>query len=264
MTTNIKLFENWIAEEEAAETPVAPTAATTVPAVKPTDYKAQNTIGGGKVMQAIISCIPPFDIAKSTLRINEIPTTDVGSVQFTYDSTLKTWKSADSISFQKAFTALIKITDKSRAKRSLAGIIVDALTFTGDSVAWNYNPNLADSKSSTTIDRLVAACGTNSFRGAVPADAAQISELAGIDSTPITNLTVTTEVNIDTLIPTGKFNILVNNAGSGPFTSISDDVITKLVGKGSALGSNLVVKQKITTVLTDLIAKSKIEAAKPI
>lgn len=259
MTTNIKLFENWIAEEEAAETPVAPTAATTVPAVKPIEYKVQNTIGGGKVMQAIISCIPPFDIAKSTLRINEIPTTDVGSVQFTYDSTLKTWKSADSASFQKAFTALNKITDKSSAKRSLAGIIVDALSSTGSSVTWNYNPTTATTPN--TIDQLIAASGINSFRGTVPADTTQISELAGIGSTPITKLTVITEVNIDTLIPTGKFNIAVNDADSGPFTSISDDVITKLVGKGLA---NTVVKQKITTVLTDLIAKSKIEAAKPI
>lgn len=259
MTTNIKLFENWIAEEEAAEAPVAPATTAAAPVVKPTEYKTQNTIGGGKVMQAIISCIPPFDIAKSTLRINEIPINEVGSVQFTYDSALKTWKSADSTSFQKAFTGLSKITDKSSAKRSLAGIIVDALASTGVPNVWNYNPNMAATPN--TVDQLIIAGGINSFRGTVPADTTQISELAGIGSQPITKLSVITEVNIDTLSPTGKFNISVNDASSGPFTSISNDVITKLVGTGSA---NTVVKQKITTVLTDLIAKSKIEAAKPI
>ena len=266
MTTNIKLIENWIAEEEAAETPIAPVAAApTAPAVKLNDFVSQNIIGESKQIKVTLSGLKPFDITKSTLTVVGVNLFE--SVKFTYDSSSKTWKSADTAAFNAAAAALTPIKDRSKAKKSLAGIILDSLALAGAPTAWNYNPNIASNTAANTVDRLVAAGGTTSLRGIVPADAAQISSLAGIGSTPITNLSVITEVNIDTLSPTGKFNIIVNNnyvSGAG-FASISDNTITKVIGSQNTVSStNPVVKQKITAVLTDLIAKSKIEAVKPI
>jgi hypothetical protein len=256
MTTNIKLFENWIAEEEAAVAPaVTPTA--TTPVVKPAEYTAQNAIGNDKYIKVTISCIPPFDITKSTLTVDGLGL--FAKINFNYSADSKTWKCKDDGAFKQAVAALSPITDKSKAKRSLAGIIFDALTLAGAPTTWNYNPNIAGSESSTTIDRLVAACGTNSFKGNIPADAAQIYLLSGIGNPVISSLDVTTEVNIDTLTPTGKFNIRVNNGAPSAFTGV-DTAINQIVGSGSA---NSAVKQKITTVLNDLITKSKAAAIIP-
>lgn len=263
MTTNIKLFENWIVEEEAAVAPAVTPAATT-PVVKPVDYTSQNTIGNNKQIKVTISCIAPFDITQSTLMV-------VGfdlftNIYFKYILDSKTWKCTDNNAFDQAVKSLEPITDRSKAKRSIAGIIFDALTLAGAPTAWTYNPNLAGPDSDKTIDRLVAAADINSFRGSVSADTTQISELAGIpstpnDRTPIGNLAVITEVNIDNLIPTGKFNIVVNNAyASGrPFTTV-EAAISKIAGSGA----NPAVKQKMTLVINDLITKSKSKASIPI
>ena len=255
MTTNIKLFENWIAEEEAAVAPaVTPTA--TTPVVKPADYTSQNAIGQDKYIKVTISCIPPFDITKSTLMVDGLGL--FAKINFKYSADSKTWKCTDAGAFKQAVDALSPITDKSKAIRSLAGIIFDALTLAGAPTTWTYNPNLASSDSSTTIDRLVAACGTNSFKGSIPADAAQISLLSGIGNPAITSIDVTTEVNIDTLTPTGKFNTRVNNGVPSSFTSV-DTAISQIAGSGA----NTAVKQKIATVLNDLITKSKAAAIIP-
>ena len=255
MTTNIKLFENWIAEEEAAVAPAVTPAATT-PVVKPADYTAQNAIGQDKQLKVTISCIPPFDITKSTLMVDGLGL--FAKINFKYSVDSKTWKCTDDGAFKQAVDALSPITNKSKAIRSLAGIIFDALTLAGAPTTWTYNPNLADSISSTTIDRLVAACGTNSFKGSIPADAAQISLLSGIGNPAITSIDVTTEVNIDTLTPTGKFNTRVNNGVPSSFTSV-DTAINQIAGSGA----NSAVKQKIATVLNDLITKSKAAAIIP-
>ena len=254
MTTNIKLFENWIAEEEAAVAPTV-TPAATAPVVKPADYTAQNAIGQDKQLKVTISCIPPFDITKSTLMVDGLGL--FAKINFKYSADSKTWKCTDAGAFKQAVDALSPITNKSKAIRSLAGIIFDALTLAGAPTAWNYNPNLTDATLST-IDRLVAACGTNSFKGSIPADAAQISLLSGIGNPAITALDVTTEVNIDTRTPTGKFNTRVNNGVPESFTSV-DTAINKIAGSGA----NTAVKQKIATVLNDLITKSKAAAIIP-
>ena len=255
MTTNIKLFENWIAEEEAAVAPaVTPTA--TTPVVKPADYTSQNAIGQDKYIKVTISCIPPFDITKSTLMVDGLGL--FAKINFKYSADSKTWKCTDAGAFKQAVDALSPITDKSKAIRSLAGIIFDALTLAGAPTTWTYNPNLASSDSSTTIDRLVAACGTNSFKGSIPADAAQISLLSGIGNPAISSIDVTTEVNIDTRTPTGKFNTRVNNGVPSSFTSV-DTAINQIAGSGA----NSAVKQKIATVLNDLITKSKAAAIIP-
>ena len=255
MTTNIKLFENWIAEEEAAVAPaVTPTA--TTPVVKPADYTSQNAIGQDKYIKVTISCIPPFDITKSTLMVDGLGL--FAKINFKYSADSKTWKCTDAGAFKQAVDALSPITDKSKAIRSLAGIIFDALTLAGAPTTWTYNPNLASSESSTTIDRLVAACGTNSFKGSIPADAAQISLLSGIGNPAISSIDVTTEVNIDTRTPTGKFNTRVNNGVPSSFTSV-DTAISQIAGSGA----NTAVKQKIATVLNDLITKSKAAAIIP-
>jgi hypothetical protein len=255
MTTNIKLFENWIAEEEAAVAP-AVTPAATAPVVKPADYTAQNAIGQDKQIKVTISCIPPFDITKSTLTVDGLGL--FAKINFKYSLDSKTWKCTDDGAFKQAVDALSPITNKSKAIRSLAGIIFDALTLAGAPTAWNYNPNLTGS-TLVTIDRLVAACGTNSFKGNIPADAAQIYLLSGIGNPVVSSLNVTTEVNIDTLTPTGKFNIAINNEAPSAFTGV-DTAINQIVGSGSA---NSAVKQKITTVLNDLITKSKAAAIIP-
>ena len=254
MTTNIKLFENWIAEEEAAVAPAVTPAATT-PVVKPADYTAQNAIGQDKQLKVTISCIPPFDITKSTLMVDGLGL--FAKINFKYSADSKTWKCTDDGAFKQAVDALSPITNKSKAIRSLAGIIFDALTLAGAPTAWNYNPNLTDATLST-IDRLVAACGTNSFKGSIPADAAQISLLSGIGNPAISSIDVTTEVNIDTRTPTGKFNTRVNNGVPSSFTSV-DTAINQIAGSGA----NSAVKQKIATVLNDLITKSKAAAIIP-
>jgi len=259
MTTNIKLFENWIAEEDSAAGQVAAPAVTpaaTTPVVKPAEYTAQNAIGNDKYIKVTISCIPPFDITKSTLTVDGLGL--FAKINFNYSADSKTWKCTDDGAFKQAVAALSPITDKSKAKKSLAGIIFDALTLAGAPTAWNYNPNIAGSESSTTIDRLVAAYGTNSFKGNIPADAAQIYLLSGIGNPVISSLNVTTEVNIDTLTPTSKFNIAINNGAPSSFTGV-DSAINKIAGGGA----NSAVKQKITTVLNDLITKSKAAAIIP-
>jgi len=92
MTTNIKLFENWIAEEEAVETPVAPVAATAptaaptaattptgTPAIAPKmkEYMSFTAVRIGDTPATMkevnitikISAPEPFDINKSKLSL---------------------------------------------------------------------------------------------------------------------------------------------------------------------------------------------------
>lgn len=260
MTTNIKLFENWIAEEEAAVAPAVTPAATT-PVVKPVEYTSQKAIGqnngGIQYIKVTISCIPPFDITKSTLKVDGGDL--FAKINFKYSAGSKTWEcTEDANAFKKAVAALLSITDKSKAIRSLAGIIVDALTLASAPTTWTYNPNLAGNDSYTTIDRLVAACGINSFRGTVSADTTQISSLSGIGKPAISSIGVTTEVNIDTLTPTGTFNITVNNGVPNSFTSV-DTAIGRIAGSEATNAA----KTSLQTVLTKLITRSKAAATIP-
>ena len=145
MTTNIKLFENWLAEEgEAVETPPAvdATAATTLtttvkPAVAakavPTKFEAGDTIGDKVSVRATLSSpVTPFDITQSNLTVNISHPGGVISINSKY---VKTGGTDPNFGLDRlgltnhgaAKEILLNSRGSAKAKRSLSAILYQVL-----------------------------------------------------------------------------------------------------------------------------------------
>lgn len=231
MTTNIKLFENWIAEEEAAETPAATTAATTTPTAAPTaattptgtpatapkmkEYMSFTAVRIGDdpaTMKEVnitikISAPEPFDINKSKLEIVSGFTSGPVKYVYTPKDGAFAFDKTDSVNDDN-YTKLKEGLSKSnidKAKHSFQGIIND--------VEKQINPSfqVKDSVSNSyKISDLVTVARVNAYRGSLAYTQGDGGTLTRnkIDDR-LTKIGMSTEVNIDTLIPTGKYYVYI-------------------------------------------------------
>ena len=222
MTTNIKLFENWLAEEgDAVETPpavdataAATTLTTTVkPAVAakavPTKFEAGDTIGDKVSVRAtLLSPETPFNITKSTLTVNISHPGGFISINSTYGKTggtdpnfgldrlgMDNYKAAETI----LFTCRAEASTK--AKRSLSAILYQVLGQAG--ITKPDADGLLDNQDfhNRNMYGLMIAAGLTSYRG---------GGTLTLTTTPkvveyLKSLIIYSQVNIDTRQLTGKY-----------------------------------------------------------
>ena len=226
MTTNIKLFENWLAEEGAAvETPPAAdatAAATTLTTtVKPAAVAAKVTPtirAVGRIFPNIMAAVEisspetPFNITKSTLTVN----INGKAVKYNYDSTKNPPRfkiDKDSADNYETVFAAAKACKGGLAVKSLTAIAYDALGQTKvpePSGGWN-TVLVDDSKS---LFAIIQAAGTTRYGVAKPSGA--------IEYVRLTSISIGCEVNTDTLQPTGNYNYT--------YTYKDDDNLSKTLG----------------------------------
>jgi hypothetical protein len=291
MTTNIKLFENWIAEEEAAATPVAPVAATTptaaptaataptgtptgTPATAPKmkEYMSFTAVRIGdnpatmKDVNITIKILAPepFDINKSKLEI--VSGFTPGPVKYVYtpkDGAF-TFDKTDSLNDDN-YTKLkegLGTSNIDKSKHSFQGIIND--------VQKQINPSFqvkdSASNSNYKISDLVKVARVNSYRGSL----AYTNGVGGtltvnkIDER-LTKIAMSTEVNIDTLIPTGKYNVYIEFMYQGSLKregqnqSVADPIKRAIELVKQNLGADL--STSLQPVLTKQLADSQARAA---
>jgi hypothetical protein len=281
MTTNIKLFENWIAEEEAVETPVAPTAAPTAattptgtPAIAPKmkEYMSFTAVRIGDTPATMkevnitikISAPEPFDINKSKLEIISGFTARPVKYVYTPKDGAFAFDKTDSLNDDE-YTKLKEGLGNSnidKAKHSFQGIIND--------VQKQINPSFqvqdSASNSNYKISDLVKLARVNAYRGGL----AYTNEVGGtltrnkIDER-LTKIGMSTEVNIDTLIPTGKYKVYIEFMDGGSLKGTSQNEIVadpikraiELVKQN--LGADM--STSLQPVLTKQLAASQAQAA---
>jgi len=245
MTTNIKLFENWLAEEDAVETPpVADTAAaattltTTVkPAVAakvtPTKFEAGDTIGDKVSFKATLSSpLTPFDITKSSLNVAISHPGGVISINSNYTKTGGTDSNfgLDRLGFdnyEAAKTILSNSRGSTKAKRSVSAILYQLLGQAGitDPNSLLYNK---DGKGRNMYN-LMKTAGLTSFRGGGGLTLNTSPKVVEY----LKSLTIYAQVNIDTRQLTGKYAYTFSYIKYGEsslqnsITNMSDGVTTK-------------------------------------
>jgi len=282
MTTNIKLFENWLAEEDAVETPVAPTAATTptaapAAATTPTaapkmkEYMSFTAVRIGDdpaTMKDVnitikISAPEPFDINKSKLEIVSGFTPSPVKYVYTPKDGAFAFDKTDSVNDDN-YTKLKDGLSKSnidKAKHSFQGIIND--------VEKQISPSFQVKDSASTsykISDLVKFARVNAYRGGL----AYTNEVGGtltrnkIDDR-LTKISMSTEVNIDTLIPTGKYHVYIEFMYQGSLkgagqNQVTADPIKKAIDLVKQnLGADM--SKSLQPVLTKQLADSQARAA---
>ena len=281
MTTNIKLFENWLAEEEAVETPVAPTAAPTAattptgtPATAPKmkEYMSFTAVRIGDTPATMknvnvtikISAPEPFDINKSKLEIISGFTDRPVKYVYTPKDGAFAFDKTDSLN-DGEYTKLKEGLGNSnidKAKHSFQGIIND--------VQKQINPSFqvqdSASNSNYKISDLVKLARVNAYRGGL----AYTNGVGGtltvnkIDDR-LTKIGMSTEVNIDTLIPTGKYKVYIEFMDGGSLKGTSQNEIVadpikraiELVKQN--LGADM--STSLQPVLTKQLAASQAQAA---
>jgi hypothetical protein len=283
MTTNIKLFENWIAEEEAAEAPVAPVAApaaattmitTFKPAAAPKmkEYTSFTTVRIGDTPATMknvnitikISAPEPFDINKSKLEIISGFTARPVKYVYTPKDGAFAFDKADSLNDDE-YTKLKDGLGKSnidKAKYSFQGIIVDVQK----QIDPSFQVKDSVSNSNYKISDLVKVAGVNAYRGLLAYTQGEGGTLTRnkIDDR-LTKIAMSTEVNIDTLIPTGKYYVDITFMYQGRLkgagqNQVTADPINKAIDLVQQnLGADM--SKSLQPVLTKQLAASQAQAA---
>ena len=286
MTTNIKLFENWLAEEDVVETPVAPTAATTptaaptaattptgTPATAPKmkEYMSFTAVRIGDTPATMkdvnitikISAPEPFDINKSKLEIVSGFTPSPVKYVYTPKDGAFAFDKTDSVNDDN-YTKLKDGLSKSnidKAKHSFQGIIND--------VEKQISPSFQVKDSASTsykISDLVKFARVNAYRGSLAYTQGEGGTLTRnkIDDR-LTKIGMSTEVNIDTLIPTGKYHVYIEFMDGGRLkrdgqNQVTADPIKKAIDLVKQnLGADM--SKSLQPVLTTQLADSQARAA---
>ena len=275
MTTNIKLFENWIAEEEAAETPPAvdTTAATTLTTtVKPgtpataapamaKPITANNIIGGygGRTVTANIvirSASTVFDITKSTLTVAIMSNLDKNmfnnQVQFKYENGKFKLVPSPAFDQMKTFLSETDASSSKLAKQSLSGLLNQALsTITPPQTAAVIGPELAE---------LISKSDTTSMRGSVTiGDRGELYDILG----KIANVTLSSEVNIDTVQLTNRYSGRVTVGDKGlTFDRITTPPADYILGRIAYLQQLGSLAPQVKAVIDKGVALSQASAIK--
>ena len=295
MTTNIKLFENWIAEEEAAETPVATTAAATTPTAAPAaattptaapaaaskkSYEALGQIAAGKMIKVTItSTVEPFDLTKSTLTIEGA----VPSVKFIYAtnkwillSPTQQGGQMNRFNYETALTTVKEANYDPVAKISLYGIILEALKLLPATPAWGNSTN-------DDMGKLISTAGRTAYRGA----STIADELSKLPDSSLKKMSLKSEVNIDSRTPvlTGNYrydygymasdgkersvtsNInpdVIKSYTSRGITDIPTMIFTNFTGRSDEKPLTKAAEAPIKLLLAKLVTNSQALAVKPI
>jgi hypothetical protein len=207
MTTNIKLFENWLAEEDAVETPpavdataAATTLTTTVKPGTPATAAPAKFRAVGRIDKNVMAAVEissqakPFDITKSTLTLNIVGKV----VTYNYDITQNRFKidKATKSNYQTVLEAAHACAG-GLAQKSLTAIAYDALGQTKAPVpSEGWKTALADINNS--LFAIIQAAGTTRYGLATGA--------GGLEYGRLTEISIGCEVNVDTLQPTGNYN----------------------------------------------------------
>jgi len=287
MTTNIKLFENWLAEEDAVETPPAtattaaattPTAAATAPTGTPAttpkmkEYMSFTTVRIGDTPATMkdvnitikISAPEPFDINKSKLEIVSGFTARPVKYVYTPKDGAFAFDKTDSFNDDE-YTKLKEGLGNSnidKAKHSFQGIIVDVQK----QIDPSFQVKDSASNSNYKISDLVKVARVNSYRGSLAYTQGEGGTLTRnkIDDR-LTKIGMSTEVNIDTLIPTGKYYVDITFMYQGSLKGAGQNQVTadpikraiELVKQN--LGADM--STSLQPVLTKQLADSQARAA---
>lgn len=271
MTTNIKLFENWIAEEDTVETPPAAattltttvkpgTTATAAPAMaKP--ITANNIIGGygGRTVTANIvirSASTVFDITKSTLTVAIMSNLDKNmfnnQVQFKYENGKFKLVPSPAFDQMKTFLSETDASSSKLAKQSLSGLLNQALsTITPPQTAAVIGPELAE---------LISKSDTTSMRGSVTiGDRGELYDILG----KIANVTLSSEVNIDTVQLTNRYSGRVTVGDKGlTFDRITTPPADYILGRIAYLQQLGSLAPQVKAVIDKGVALSQASAIK--
>ena len=288
MTTNIKLFENWLAEEGAAvETPpavdataAATTLTTTVkPAavaakVTPTKFTATGRIGQGVDAGVLITApATPFDITKSILTIN------IGNTSVTYNYDIKQTppcfiiNPATTFKYKDTLAAAKACAGSNHAQKSLTAIVYDALGQTKSPVSdGGWNTILASKSGTNSLSAIIQAAGTTSYGASVPSP--------NVEYGPFRSMVISCEVNLDTRKPTGNYTYRyeykerqsgIIKSGRGkvyattnkePFVQMYDSMRNGLELDGNTPGGKATIKQ-ISELANNLIKSAQDIASRP-
>lgn len=271
MTTNIKLFENWLAEEDTVETPPAAattltttvkpgTPATAAPAMaKP--ITANNIIGGygGRTVTANIvirSASTVFDITKSTLTVAIMSNLDKNmfnnQVQFKYENGKFKLVPSPAFDQMKTFLSETDASSSKLAKQSLSGLLNQALsTITPPQTAAVIGPELAE---------LISKSDTTSMRGSVTiGDRGELYDILG----KIANVTLSSEVNIDTVQLTNRYSGRVTVGDKGlTFDRITTPPADYILGRIAYLQQLGSLAPQVKAVIDKGVALSQASAIK--
>ena len=277
MTTNIKLFENWLAEEDAVETP--PAAATTLTTtVKPgtpataapakvVEYKSFDIIGPGITATVVVSSPKiPFDITNSTLLLNV--TGANGNLIFKYNQGTKTLMldSASKYNYEGVKATITKCNTSEVAKRSLTAIVNDALNQT------KTQPPNGDWGTivSDNLRELIRLAGVTAYRKRVSA-----SILPPVTDY-LTNFTVGCQVNIDkpnALTGNYKYSVTGPEPGKSYKTLTIDGTVTPTANPVESIYKSIIkrfsfgnekARSALLTMLKTIIPLAQADAQKPI
>ena len=261
MTTNIKLFENWLAEEGAAvETPpavdataAATTLTTTVkPAaatVTPTKFEAAGDIAKNvSVSATLLSTAKPFDITKSnlTVRISH-PGKGTGYSTIRADYKLIGGVPRFSVeaiggqtnfsksNYQEIYNLVLNCRNSGGEKRSLSSILYQVLSEAGVTDRTKQDDILkTNSPTGISMYNIMIAAGLTSYRGARGANLTIWRNVVDY----LKSLTILAQVNIDTpnqLTGQYAYSFRYKKTGEG-----EKDSFTSYVDSGTSNSRNVV------------------------
>ena len=296
MTTNIKLFENWLAEEgDSVETPAATTAAATTPTAAPAaattptaapaaaskkSYEALGQIAAGKMIKVTItSTVEPFDLTKSTLTIDGA----VPSVKFIYSTnkwilplTTEQGGQQNRFNYETALTTVTQANYDPKAKISLYGIILEALKLLPANPTWGNSTN-------DDMGKLISIAGRTAYRGSFTI----ADELSKVPDSSLKRISLNSEVNIDSRTPvltgnyryeygymttdgkekSGNSNInpeVIKSYNSRGITDIPTMIFTSFTGRTDEKPLTKAAEAPIKLLLAKLVTNSQALAVKPI
>jgi hypothetical protein len=284
MTTNIKLFENWIAEEEAVETPPAaattPTAAPTAATAPKKSYESSGQIAAGKIIKVkITSAVEPFDLTKSTLTIEGA----VPQVRFIYATnkwilplTTEQGGQQNRFNYEQALPIVTQANYDPQAKISLYGIILEALKLLPANPTWGNSTN-------DDMGKLISAAGRTAYRGSFTI----ADELSKVPDSSLKRISLNSEVNIDSRTPvltgnyryeygymttdgkekSGNSNInpeVIKSYTSRGITDIPTMIFTSFTSRTDEKPLTKAAEPTIKLLLAKLVTSSQALAVKPI